>query len=289
GQARGGRPFDKCTLHGVLTNPVYIGKIKHKNEVFDGEHEPLLDTKVFEQVQRQLSQNGGGNANHLANKHGALLKGLLRCQACDSSMVHTFTGRGTKRYRYYVCLNAMKNGRTSCPTRSLQAAEIESAVVDQITCIARDRGLRSEVLRQTGAATEAELAELQTQQSQLQRQLSRDHAEIGRIALAANPSAATASRLADLHQRVAKAELDLGSVKSRIDDLAKKRVDEADITAAFTDFDNVWTTLSSREQAKLMRLLVARVDIEADESSIEISFHPSAIRELTAGHIGDAA
>ena len=289
GQARGGRPFDKCTLHSLLTNPVYIGKIKHKNEVFDGEHDALLDTKVFEKVQTQLSQNGGGNANHLANKHGALLKGLLRCQACDSSMVHTFTGRGAKRYRYYVCLNAMKNGRVSCPTRSLQAAEIESAVVDQISCIARDRGLRGEVLRQTGAATEAELAELQTQQSQLQRQLSRDHAEINRIALSANPSAATASRLADLHQRVTKAEIDLGFVKSRVEELAKKRVDEADITAAFTDFGNVWTTLSSREQAKLMRLLVARVDFEADESSIEISFHPSAIRELTAGHLGDAA
>ncbi|HBJ37142.1 MAG TPA: hypothetical protein DDZ51_20790 [Planctomycetaceae bacterium] len=92
-------------------------------KVFDGEHDSLLDAEVFAQVHRQLSRNCGGNGNHLANKHGALLKGLLRCQACDSSMVHTFTGRGTKRYRYYVCLNAMiKRSESLARPRSRQLA-----------------------------------------------------------------------------------------------------------------------------------------------------------------------
>ncbi len=98
-------------------------------------------------------------------------------------MVHPFTEQGTKRYRYYVCLNAIKNGRKSCPTRSLQATAIESVVVDQISCIARDQGLRGEVLRQVSAATEAELAKLQTERSQLQWQLSRDNAAISLIAV----------------------------------------------------------------------------------------------------------
>jgi site-specific DNA recombinase len=204
-------------------------------------------------------------------------------------MAHTFTGRGTKRYRYYVCLNAIKSGRKSCPTRSLQAAEIESALVDQISCIARDQGLRGKVLRQAGAATEAELAELQTQLSQLQRQLSRDHAEISLIAVSANPSAATASRLSDLHPRVAKTEIDLGSTNSRIEQVGKKRFNEADITAAFANFDNVWGTLTSREQAKLVKLLVSRVEFESNKGSIEIAFHPSAIRELTTKNLKDAA
>jgi site-specific DNA recombinase len=90
--------------------------------------------------------------------------------------------------------------------------------------------------------------------AQFEREISRDHAEINRIALSANPSSATASRLADLHQRVTKTEVDLGLVANRIDGITTKRVDESDITAAFADFDNVWGTLSSREQAKLMRL-----------------------------------
>jgi site-specific DNA recombinase len=40
------------------------------------------------------------------NQFGALLKGLLRCVACDAAMTPTHTTKGgCKRYRYYVCCN----------------------------------------------------------------------------------------------------------------------------------------------------------------------------------------
>ena len=51
GTARGGRPFDKCSVYQMLTHPLYAGKIKHKMDVYDGEHEPLIDADVFEKVQ----------------------------------------------------------------------------------------------------------------------------------------------------------------------------------------------------------------------------------------------
>ena len=156
GLERGGRPFDKNSVYSLLTNPIYIGKIKHKTDVYDGEHEPIIDVAVFEQVQTRLQQNGRGRGNHLINKYGVLLKGLLYCQACGHTMVHTFTGRGSKRYRYYTCCNAIKRGRKACPTKSLPASEIEAAVVDQIRCIAHDAHLRSEVLRQARSAADDE-------------------------------------------------------------------------------------------------------------------------------------
>ncbi|RMF88208.1 MAG: recombinase family protein, partial [Planctomycetota bacterium] len=203
GLIRGGRPFDKGSIYMLLTNPIYIGKIKHKADVYDGEHEPIIDPAVFAKVQTTLQKNGRGRGNHLINKYGALLKGILFCKACNRTMSHTFTTRGTKRYRYYTCSKAIKKGYKTCPTRSLPAAEIEAAVVDQIRCIAADEGLQAEVLRQARAATDDELAELTTQQTQLKRQLARDHAEIGRLALAAEPNSATTARIADLHQRIA--------------------------------------------------------------------------------------
>ncbi len=85
------------------------------------------------------------------NRYGALLKGLLYCESCQRAMVHTFTGRGTRFYRYYTCAHAIKSGRSRCPTGSLPAAEIENAVVDQIRCLANDNQLRKEVLNQTRA------------------------------------------------------------------------------------------------------------------------------------------
>lgn len=289
GATRGGRPFDRCSVHALLTNPIYIGKIKHKTDVYNGEHEPIIDAIVFEKVQTTLRRNGAVGGSHLVNKYGALLKGLLRCHACGKGMVHTFTTRGTKRYRYYACVQAIKSGRKACPSPSLPAAEIEAAVVDHIRCITHDQGLRDDVLQQACSAVDADLAELATQRQQLERQLSRDHAEIGRLAVAADPSSATTSRIADLHQRVARAESELRSVRSRTKELEGKRLGEADVAAAFEDFEHVWAALSSREQAQVLSLLVARVEFNSTDSTLAISFHPSAIASLTAGQVEEAA
>jgi len=289
GGARGGRPFDKCSVYALLTNPIYIGKIKHKTDVFNGEHQAIIDADVFRKVQTTLQQHGRGRGNYLINKYGALLKGLLHCQACDHAMVHTVTSRGSKRYRYYTCVKAIKSGRNACPTKSLPAAEIEATVVDQIRCIAHDADLRAEVLRQACSATEADVGELTTQRGQLERQLARDHAEIRRLVALPEPSSATTARIDDLHERIARAEGQLALVRNRGEEVERQRISHADVAAAFADFDNVWNALSSREQAQVLSLLVARVEFDPAESTVAISFHPSAIKTLAEANREDAA
>ena len=90
--------------------------------------------------------------------------------------------RGSKRYRYYTCLKAIKCGWDTCPSKSLPAAELESAVVDQIRCISTDDGLMQEVLRQSRKKVDNGIKELQQQQKQYEKQLARDQAQIKRIA-----------------------------------------------------------------------------------------------------------
>jgi len=289
GLPRGGRAFDKCSVYAMLTNPIYIGKIKHKADIYDGEHEPLVDPLVFEQVQSTLQKHGRGRGNYLLNKYGALLKGLMFCSACGQTMVHNFTGKGSKRYRYYTCGKAIKSGWKSCPTKSLPAGEIEAAVVDQMRCIAHDPGLRDEVLRQACSAATDTLAELATQQRQLESQLARDHTEIARLAVTPEPSSATTARIADLHERVARAEQRLSQVRDRVGEVQRRQIDAGDVAAAFADFDNVWNELSTREQTQVISLLVSRVEFDPSDSTISISFHPSAIKALAEGNIEDAA
>ncbi|HMO94446.1 MAG TPA: recombinase family protein, partial [Pirellulaceae bacterium] len=183
GLERGGRSFDKCSVYAMLTNPLYMGMIKHKEDIFSGEHEAIIEPGIFEEVQRQLNKNGRGKGNHLINKYGAILKGLLYCKSCGRAMVHTFTGRGTKRYRYYTCCKAIKQGWKNCPTKSVPAGEIESVIVEQIRAIADDQDLINEVYVQACSETNAELDELSTQRQQLERQLARDHADISRLAI----------------------------------------------------------------------------------------------------------
>ena len=55
--SRGGLPFTKGSLHHLLTNVVYRGKIKYKKEVHSGEHKAIVEAKVWQQVQERLSRH----------------------------------------------------------------------------------------------------------------------------------------------------------------------------------------------------------------------------------------
>ncbi len=79
GRERGGKPFTKTSLHKLLNNVAYIGKIKYKDEVHDGEHAAIVDVDVWQRVQALLERNGRTGGAAVRNKFGALLKGILRC------------------------------------------------------------------------------------------------------------------------------------------------------------------------------------------------------------------
>jgi site-specific DNA recombinase len=289
GEAKGGRPFDKGTLYALLTNPLYVGKIKHKADLFQGEHEPIVDAELFQKVQATLQRNGRSGGVMVRNRHGALLKGLLFCKGCDRAMTHSFTCKGERRYRYYTCTRAIKNGRKACPSGSLPASEIERVVVDQIRGIADDPGLRAEVLRQAQEQFEGELAELATEQRGIEQELGWHHADIRKLCGDGPATGPAGARLAELHDRVAQAETRLAELRQRIEEHQRDRLDAGDIDAAFADFDNVWNALSPREQAQVLALLVARVDFDAADSTVAVSFHPTAIKTLARNKLGGAA
>src|SRR5690606_31758756 len=174
----------RSSLYALLTNPLYVGKVKHKSNLYQGEHEAIITPELFDKVGATLRRNGRTGGIEVRNRYGALLKGLMFCPSCNRTMVHSFTGRGGKRYRYYTCTQAIKSGRKSCPTGSLPAAEIERVVVDQVRGIAGDAALREEVLRQATAHLEAEVAELQAERRRLEKEVAWQHAEICKLAVA---------------------------------------------------------------------------------------------------------
>ena len=98
GVERGGKPFTQKSLHKLLTNVTYAGKLRYKDEVHTGEHAAIIDTAVWEKVQALLRRNARSGGVESRNKFGALLKGLLRCVPCNSAMTPTHATRhGTKR------------------------------------------------------------------------------------------------------------------------------------------------------------------------------------------------
>lgn len=132
GKIIGGRPFDRANLHHLLTNVAYIGRVRYRDETHPGQHEAIVDLPTWESVQKLLRRNARTAGSFLRNKHGALLKGLLRCKACDAAMVQMVSKKGPKLHRYYVCTKAQKRGYDQCPTGTILAGPLEREVCDQL-------------------------------------------------------------------------------------------------------------------------------------------------------------
>ena len=280
GTAKGGREFDAGSLHSLLTQRLYVGQIKHKTEIYAGQHDAIVDEHIFEQVQTQLRANSNNRGNRLPSKSGGLLKGLLRCPDCNVAMVHNVTRKKSLVYRYYTCIRAIKRGRASCKHPSLPAAEIESAVIQQIRCIAGDDGLRDEIVRQAAEAVCLQTAEFETQRHQLTRQLTREHEEVRRLATSNAYSTTTTARLAELHERIERGERQLRLANEQITEIETQSLTPRDVADAFDDFDRVWKALTTREQAELLGLLVAKVEFDQSDCTISISLHASGIASL---------
>jgi site-specific DNA recombinase len=139
GVVRAGQPFTYAGLERLLRNPVYIGAVNWHGELRAGEHQPIIDSGLWHKVNTILALQSAGSARR-RERSNAPLRGLLYCQACQSSMAPTTTQKHSRQYRYYICLKAQKQGWATCPSKSLPAQTVEAAVWQQL----RERGLAAE-------------------------------------------------------------------------------------------------------------------------------------------------
>jgi site-specific DNA recombinase len=279
GRERGGKPFTKTSLHKLLTNVTYIGKIRYKNELHDGEQVGIVELATWQRVQAVLQRNGRTGGALVRNNFGALLKGKLRCVPCDSAMIPTHTTKGgNKRYRYYVCSSAQKRGWHTCPSKAIPAGEIERFVVEQIKCIGKDPELLKGTLAEARAQASTGVAELQAERRGLERELRRWGAEIHK--LSGDISTAAISRLADLQQRMRDAERRMTEIDEQILTLGREIVEEHEVAQALSAFYPIWDSLTPREQGRIVQLLVEHVDYDGAAGKLSITFRPSGIKML---------
>lgn len=125
GNGHGGSSYSRGALNFILSNPVYIGKIRHMKNIYDGNHDGIIPQELFDAVQTKLQSQSMTQRGESKRSSNALLKGKIFANSGDI-YTPTYTNKSGKRYRYYIC-NENKN--------RLPADEVESFVERQI----RDR------------------------------------------------------------------------------------------------------------------------------------------------------
>jgi site-specific DNA recombinase len=182
GVVRGGKPFHKSTIYYILSNAIYTGMVDHKGVLYPGEHERIVEQRVWEKVQSALRVAGRTNGAIVKNKYGALLRGILFCAHCDTAMMHTYTQSGPRRYRYYVCYKAQQRGWKNCKTKSVSADAIEGAVLNSIRRLGSDPKLADAVLAEAIDQLGRRKQEIQTKQGAAKHSLKQLNQELAKLA-----------------------------------------------------------------------------------------------------------
>lgn len=291
GVPRGGKDFDKSTLQKLLTNRLYLGQIVHNEQVYEGEHEAIVDEDLFGRVQAQLARNRNSGGKYQRNKYGALLKGLVRCRHCACGMSHHYASRGsngsTRRYRYYVCQKAQKKGWAACPYPSLPAGELEQFVIDRIKETTGDPQVLREVVARAKEQINRQADELRQRRTLRENRARRGNEDIndltrslGAPGAGMSLSAASASELARLQDELTALQKEVGEINQRIIELDQRMVDEDEMVGAMEAFDPMWDRLRADERTRLIHLLVQCIDYDGANNEIAITYHPAGLQSL---------
>jgi site-specific DNA recombinase len=275
-----GQPFTKNALYRLLTNVIYTGKVNHKGTIYPGEHSPIVDLAVWQKVDEQLRGNGVNGGREVRNKYGALLRGLLHCEACGTAMVHTYTTKGTRRYRYYVCLTAQQRGWDACPTKSVAAQEIEDAIVSRIRLLGADPRIAAETARKVSEQGRARNEELDADLKVATKDLGRLQRELAKVVAAPGGNGMRTDRLADLQEQIREVENRAAELQAERTDLAAKAIDERELRTALKAFDPVWSALNTGEQSQLIRAVVDRVGYDGRNGKIAVTFRAGGFKAI---------
>ena len=144
--------FSVNSIREILTNPVYIGKVRYNVRqnwaekrrrninanpiITDGIHEAIIDEKLWDKVQVIMESKKGKPSRIYDGEYP--LTGILRCPKCGAGMVISRTTNkladGTKKRIAYYCCGAWKNKGTSvCNSNTIRVDKANEYVFTKIS------------------------------------------------------------------------------------------------------------------------------------------------------------
>lgn len=132
GNTMGGLPFSRGALFHLLRNRIYLGKIVHKEQIYEGGHNSIVDADLFEKVQTHLDRKARRHRAKTTDKAvKAPLTGKVYDAMGEATSPTTSHGRSGGRYRYYVSASLQQSRAASSDQdilRRISAPEIERLV-----------------------------------------------------------------------------------------------------------------------------------------------------------------
>ncbi len=256
------REVTQFYLHRLLRNKTYCGLVEHHptGEVFKGQHKAIIDQGTWDKAQKLLERDRHIRQSNERSQIQALLKHIVYCRSCGCRMRPKYTAKSNKRYYVYLCNNAQRNGYRACPKPSTPAAELERVVLDQLRLILRSDEVLAGVIR-------AIRTEVESQRAATARRIEELEAELAEV------------QAIDGLEDTKPLTSELAALRTELHLLEGKVITDSEAAAQLAGLDAIWDNMFPATQARLVQLLVARVEVEPN--MVRLHLHECAITSLS--------
>ncbi|MHB9038715.1 MAG: recombinase zinc beta ribbon domain-containing protein [Armatimonadota bacterium] len=257
-------------IYRILHNRTYLGEVIHKDKTYPGEHEAIVTKGLWEQAHAVLETNRRQKSQHVRAKAPALLKGIIRCAACDRAMSPVSTTSGKRAYRYYQCGRASKEGHASCPVKSVSAGEIEAAVIHQLRAVFSSPEVIAQTFRATQELEANELEHLRSERRELETRLTELKQAAGRLMDSDAVDSQTNDEIRRTNDEFIDKQHSLHDVNEEMEGMQARLVDEREVAKYLRKLDPIWEELYPLEQCRIVQLLIEEVSVGTDGMNIRI-------------------
>lgn len=271
-RSKRGNTFENRTVEYILSNPVYIGKLRrnlggvdkhdryHRGKdvvLVNGKQTPIIDSQTFETAQQIfMDLKKSHHVNAKTTYADFMLRGLVRCSNCGATLTQAVRGKSLQCHKY---------ARGQCnKSHSISLAKINEAVLKKLQMDINE-GELDITIKEAKDDSIKNVAEML---------LRKEYKKLERIKLAYENGidsideyrinkAKILERIKQLEKQVSKPEV---VANTSIQNKLKKNLKDAIIKLKSTD-------LSENEKNEILRSFISKIVFNRDNNTIQIYYY----------------
>ena len=261
------RPWGETITKYLLKNETYLGKVKYKDKVYEGQHEPIITQELFDLVQlevekRQISALEKYN-NPRPFRAKYMLSGLMKCGYCGASLGLKYTRKdknGISHHKYQCRNRHSKDLEKRCESGWYSQEGLEKDVIKELERLKLNPKYRNETLAKKEETIKVE---------EIKKQLERINKQVSKLTELYLDEIITRKELDEKNAKIKTErqflEEQLENQKSNVMSIRKRK-----LTRLLKDFDV--EKMSYEEASKIVKTIIKEIVVTKDDMTLTLDF-----------------
>lgn len=285
---RSGKKWDKHFVLRILRNPLYVGKLRWRETVYDANHDGIISEDLFAQAQEILQERSEGLSGQMwHNTDERLLSGVIKCVHCAKHMVGVSTTRNDRKFPYYVCNTRWKTH--DCKQDYIRADLLEEAVMQDVREMFLDEQFMARVWEEANRRLGAEKPDVEKEIAKVDSQIAKTRTTTDRYFKAFESGAMKpelcSEKIEDLNMRLAELEAEKADLEERRKRMDLPELDREMLANMVDEFETLMAAGTNPQKKHLLQRVVKKVLVH-DRRTVEVWYGlPNTTSVRTPGQL----